>query len=336
MKKTNNIVRDSSGRFIEGIPSHRRKSYIGCQFGYLTVLDMEYTKDSSGKPRAVAVCKCECGQVVKKKVDSIKNSKLPNCGCMRKTIMQKTFRKDLTDQNFGRLKVLEMLWDRRPTKCRCLCDCGNICEVAAVNLTSGKTRSCGCLQRDSTSDANQKDFSGIVTSSGVEFIERDHKNSRGCWEWVCKCPCGNYFVDIPARVTGGHRTSCGCNIQSAGERTVESIIKSMNFSYRTQYTFPDCKYKKHLRFDFAILNKSKVSLLIEYDGQLHYKSVEWFGGQKTLEETQKRDKCKNQYCLEKNIPLLRLPYTLSEEEMRNKIVSAINNCESVETAGFVQ
>ena len=48
---------------------------------------------------------------------------------------------------FGRLIVSE---DRggRPRRYLCVCDCGGRKETACYQLTSGKTRSCGCLRKE--------------------------------------------------------------------------------------------------------------------------------------------------------------------------------------------
>ena len=59
------------------------------------------------------------------------------------------------------------------------------------------------------------------------------------------------------------------------------------------------------RFDFYVNN----NYLIEYDGQQHFESVEYFGGEEQLKIQQKRDTYKNQWCKENNIPLIRIPYT---------------------------
>ncbi len=60
--------------------------------------------------------------------------------------------KDISGQKFGRLTALYRLHN---TKCRtrwlCVCDCGNLTEVKTVKLTTGHTRSCGCLQKEVTS-----------------------------------------------------------------------------------------------------------------------------------------------------------------------------------------
>ena len=59
--------------------------------------------------------------------------------------------------------------------------------------------------------------------------------------------------------------------------------------------------------------------LIEYDGKQHFKPIEWFGGAENFKKQQRRDKIKDNYCQLHNIPLLRLPYTLSNEEIQQQI-----------------
>lgn len=65
---------------------------------------------------------------------------------------------DLTGMTFGRLKVIEqngrtsdrhILW-------RCKCECGEFTNVSSRELRSGKTKSCGCLQKDKTREMRYK------------------------------------------------------------------------------------------------------------------------------------------------------------------------------------
>lgn len=44
---------------------------------------------------------------------------------------------------------------------------------------------------------------------------------------------------------------------------------------------------------------------------------------KKIEVSQLRDKIKDEYCETHNIPLLRLPYYLNKEEMKNEIEKVI-------------
>ncbi|AIX12623.1 hypothetical protein WRP3_120 [Lactococcus phage WRP3] len=98
-----------------------------------------------------------------------------------------------------------------------------------------------------------------------------------------------------------------CN-ESKGEKKISDILNSLGIKYTSQKRFPECKYKNTLPFDFYIHNK-KSKLLIEFDGRQHFESIEYFGGEDVLKETQLRDKIKNDFAKEKDIPLLRIPYT---------------------------
>lgn len=56
---------------------------------------------------------------------------------------------DMTGYRSGMLEALRIhhiRQDGRKAYWECKCDCGNLCVVAAENLKSGKTRSCGCLR----------------------------------------------------------------------------------------------------------------------------------------------------------------------------------------------
>jgi hypothetical protein len=56
--------------------------------------------------------------------------------------------KDLVGKRFGRLTVLKDTGDRRNRKVlwECICDCGKTAIVRSIQLTGGKTKSCGCLK----------------------------------------------------------------------------------------------------------------------------------------------------------------------------------------------
>lgn len=67
-------------------------------------------------------------------------------------------RKSLVDERFGRLTVIKQVEDyirpdgRREAQWLCQCDCGNMIVAKSDNLKSGNTKSCGCLQREKTSE----------------------------------------------------------------------------------------------------------------------------------------------------------------------------------------
>ena len=101
---------------------------------------------------------------------------------------------DLTNQRFGRLLVLSKydVIGKGETRWLCRCDCGNECVVSRGGLKGGKTQSCGCLQRERTSEIKRKyntyDLSGEYgigyTSKGEEFyfdLEDYDKIKDYCW-----------------------------------------------------------------------------------------------------------------------------------------------------------
>lgn len=62
---------------------------------------------------------------------------------------------DITGKRFGRLVAVERAEDaiipktgKKVPRYKCVCDCGNVKIVRKVSLTSGYTRSCGCLHKE--------------------------------------------------------------------------------------------------------------------------------------------------------------------------------------------
>ena len=49
-------------------------------------------------------------------------------------------------------------------------------------------------------------------------------------------------------------------------------------------------------------------MVIEYDGQQHYISIENWGGINKLNDNIRKDTIKNKYCEDNNIRILRIPY----------------------------
>lgn len=304
----------------------------GVEFENLTVLYRGEDVIKDGKKRRVRWhCKCRCGNEFDVIADNLKQRPNMTCNeCANKRRSEHN-RINVVGNKYGRLTIVETIANTRPTRVRCICDCGNEYIGAQSDVVNGHTQSCGCLQRERASDANTKDWTGVVSEYGIEFLCPDHIREQGQWLWKCKCGvCGNEFVTLPAKVNEGVVTSCGCAIRSSMERYIKSLLEELNLEFIEQYSFDDCKDKYSLKFDFAVFRHESLLYLIEYDGKQHFEPIEWFGGEQSFKMQQYRDEIKNNYCLLHNIPLLRLPYTLSTEEIKQYI------CEyhlSVTTAG---
>lgn len=161
-------------------------------------------------------------------------------------------------------------------------------------------------------------LSELQKISEVDFINRLHnkyphillKDGYDCItsdaSFHCNI-CGSDWVDKADYVV---RRGCPICDSSSMEREIGKILTKHNIAYKTQFYFTDCKDQKVLPFDFYLID---YNILIEYDGEQHYRPVN-FGGiddeeaYKNFKTTQLHDKIKTEYCNSHNIPLIRIPY----------------------------
>lgn len=116
------------------------------------------------------------------------------------------------------------------------------------------------------------------------------------------------------------RKSCKCvNRRSVMEINARKLLDELGVSYQEEFTFDDLKDTIKLRFDFAIIKNGKIKLL-ELDGIQHFEPT---FGEASFEATKKSDKKKNDYCKEKQIPLLRIKY--NDDNKKEKIIDFINS-----------
>jgi len=81
-----------------------------------------------------------------------------------------------------------------------------------------------------------------------------------------------------------------------------------------QYTFNDCHSPKgtnfcnRLKMDFYLITGENEKIVIEFNGEQHYKSVKRWGGDEGLEYRQECDRIKEEYCKNNKIRLIVIPY----------------------------
>ena len=168
----------------------------GQKFDKLTVIRRAEDKVyPSGSREPQWECECECGNKVILASQILRKKKTHFCdACSPRT-------PDLAGKRFGRLIAIEKRGfyeppsGKRQTKWLCQCDCGNTCEVTAIALQSGHTRSCGCMLIDSAAKqgrANKKynryerhgDYVIGFTLKGEPFVfdaEDYEKVKNYCW-----------------------------------------------------------------------------------------------------------------------------------------------------------
>lgn len=218
----------------------------------------------------------------------------------------------LIGQRFGKLKVIKE--DTKGQKKRsywvCECDCGNIVVIRGTALTSGNTKSCGCISKENREKRNFIDLSG--ESFGLLKVTNEYKLENRKRLWKCICDCGNTCWISTDKLKSGHTKSCGCIRSSFGEEYISKLLISNSISFIREYSFNNLRFDsgKLARFDFAVFNEqNQLTHLIEYDGIQHYKySNNGWCTQEVYEKAKKHDSIKNEFCFNNNIVLIRIPY----------------------------
>ena len=226
--------------------------------------------------------------------------------------------KDLSNKIFGHLLVLEPTkqrkWGSVVWKCKCLY-CGNEQVYRdSGNLQKNFDHNCGCYKNEKSLN-NLKKQHTIINLTGQIFgdfqvlYQTKHEKNKPI-KWHCKClKCGSEKDINSQNLREGRSKYCKCHRASKGEDKIVQILSQNNLSFEREKRFQSCRgSKQSLPFDFYVNN----SYLIEYDGEQHFQKIKIFGGEQRFLFTQQRDKIKNEWCLNNNIPLIRIPYTQLE------------------------
>lgn len=202
----------------------------------------------------------------------------------------------------------------------CQCECGIYFVARATHIIQEKTKSCGCYAVDIVPTANRvytpnhenlvgKKFNMLTVK---KYIGKD-KASHAIWQ--CQCDCGKIINVTATHLKTGHTTSCGCTKTSQYERKINEWLLANNFIFEREVKYPELGI---LRFDFKINLPNGKYLLLEMQGQQHYKPNSKFGGKEAFKKLQENDRKKVEFCKKKNIPLLTIKYNENIEEILAK------------------
>jgi hypothetical protein len=128
---------------------------------------------------------------------------------------------------------------------------------------------------------------------------------------ICK-EHGDFVQRASAHLDGQGCPSCRV---SKGELEISKILNKNNIEFKIQYKFSECKNIKELPFDFYLSN---YNICIEYNGEQHYRPVDYFGGDERFITQLKTDKIKEEYCILNNILLIVIKYNENIEDVLNE------------------
>lgn len=217
-------------------------------------------------------------------------------------------------------------------KVKCECNiCGHTWHTTPASLRNGSgCPECGKRKSALARRTSPDEFAKKVYQNNPN-IELLTEYTRLDDPVTCKCKIdGTVFVVSTARNLLYENVQCPFCSTSKSEQEIIKILKKHECPYEFHYRFDDCKYIKTLEFDFAVFDEvGKIKCLIEYDGEQHFKPIDFAGkgeiwALNQLHITQERDKVKTNYCYKNNIPLIRIPYW-ERQNMECFILSQINS-----------
>lgn len=141
---------------------------------------------------------------------------------------------------------------------------------------------------------------GYIKSKGYEMLSDYYDNYNT--KILLRCQNGHEYLTTFSLFKYSEYGGCSSSNISIGENKINEFLSYNKIEYKVQYKFKDCVDKRELPFDFYI---PKLNLLIEFDGQQHYKNK---FGEDNFYNTIYHDAIKNSYCEDNHIKLLRIPY----------------------------
>lgn len=158
----------------------------GDKIHYWTVIGESDIRNKQNKRQVIA--KCVCGTEKTLDARSLYGSGRrisQSCGCKKGELIIAKNQDDIQiGEKINRLTILEEIESVKAPNCnktyrriRCKCDCGDIRDYYYHAVKSGKTSSCGCYQREATSERSK--------THGM-------KGTKTYATWMCmRSRCGN-------------------------------------------------------------------------------------------------------------------------------------------------
>lgn len=206
--------------------------------------------------------------------------------------------------------LLSNEYQNAKTKLTLQCPIGHEFTMNYNNFHSGqRCPTCAIIRNTEKQRLSVEDIENQITERGFKLIswEEEYKNTQS--KFTLECSNGH----VTTKSVSSFLQGCDCpkcNKISKGEETILNFLEQNNIPYEYQFEIEDCKNKRALPFDFAIFNNDNtLRLLIEYDGEQHFKPIERFGGVEKFNKNKINDKIKDDYCKNNNINLIRIPYT---------------------------
>ena len=186
---------------------------------------------------------------------------------------------------------------------------GDFLQKPSDHLNNRGCEICGGTQKSTTQEFINK--AEKVHGDKFNYDKVDYKNNKT--PVIITCPIHDDFPQSP----NDHLKGKGCPkcFESKGEKSINEVLKKYNINYIPNNRFKDCTglpnkkgFCYELKYDFFIPDKN---MIIEFDGEQHFKPISSMRGESGFDKNQKYDKIKNDYCEKNGIKLIRIPWSIN-------------------------
>lgn len=260
--------------------------------------------------------KCSLGHIWETKPYYLVNNNTwcPQCNKSNKDNID-TFKK-IAIENNG--ECLSNKYVNCKTKLKFKCGKGHIWESIAHDVKYSKV---WCPYCSNSKKLTIEQMQEIAIERGGKCLSEMYINSHTKLLWECKE--GHQWEAKPCDIKNSNKWCPICN-ESHGENMIEKYLTHNQIFHLREVKFDDCKNHYKLPFDFYLPD---YDIIIEFDGRQHFEPVNFYGcsDERALEthiNLKRNDEIKNIYCKERNIKLIRIPYTIKniEEYLKNNII----------------
>ena len=286
----------------------KAKAIHGDKYDYSLV---NYTTSQS---KVTIVC-AEHGNFDQQPNAHLRHQGCPFCGNLSHTLKQEEFISKAKAIHGNKYDYSLANYITNTTEITILCKIHGIFKCMPRDHIRVTGRGCACCAHDARTTQQDVFIKRIVAIHGdkYDYSKTLYKNRRNKITIICKHH-GEFQQTSRSHLSG---TGCPSCKTSKGENDIAKWLTDANIKFIRQHKFIDCVNKQQLKFDFYC---QTINTCVEYDGKQHYTPIKYFGGQKGFDLTMTRDKIKTDYCKEKGIRLIRIPYwdtdvqsTLSQE-----------------------
>lgn len=246
----------------------------------------------------------ECNSIYKKtRANHLYENKTlcQKCYSSRESEIRHKFNYVLNKSNFINITKIGAI--SKPVQIKCK-SCGRVKDVLQYNVI--KEGKINCPNCGKFGEKTIEDFYSRMGEKIKDYEVIEYKNYTT--KALFKHTCGFIFSQLPQNFIKGRGCPKCYKKISKGEQFIMNWLNNNNIEYEFQKKFQDLSRKS---FDFFL---PKQKILIEYQGEQHYRPLPYFGGEEKFKQQIKRDLEKKEYCKRNNYTLIEIPYYESDIE----------------------